>query len=86
MCSYCNLKGQHKEKVVCLLLISIKDYLKLIINDRDGFSLSKSCLVLEIFVFNNTLLKLSCDVIYSRIENSSNFCTDICFDTTFIHV
>ena len=52
MCSYCNLKGQHKEKVVCLLLISIKDYLKL--NDRDGFSFSKSCLVLEIFVFNNT--------------------------------
>ena len=55
------------KKIVCLLLISIKDRLK--INHQDGFSFSISCLVLEILVFCNILLKLICDVIYSRIRN-----------------
>ena len=44
------------KKIVCLHLISIKNFLK--INDQDGFSFSISCLVLEIFVLYNILWKL----------------------------
>ena len=40
-------------KSVCIILISIKDYLK--IDDEDGFSFSIPCLVLEIFVFYNII-------------------------------
>ena len=39
------------KKIVCLLLISVKDYLK--IYDQDGFSFSISCPVRELFVFYN---------------------------------
>ena len=47
------------KKIVCLLLILIKDCMKM--NDQDGFSISISCLVPEILVI--------CDVIYSHIRN-----------------
>ena len=47
------------KEIVCLLLILIKDCMKM--NDQDGFSILISCLVLEIFVI--------CDVIYSHIRN-----------------
>ena len=47
------------KEIVCLVLILIKDCMKM--NDQDGFSILISCLVLEIFVI--------CDVIYSHIRN-----------------
>ena len=55
-------------KSVCIILISIKDYLK--IDDEDGFSFSIPCLVLEIFVFYNIIEGRSG---YFRDASSNNF-------------
>ena len=51
-------------KILCLLLISINDNLK--INHETAFSFSISRLVVKIFIFQNSKLKLICDVIYTH--------------------
>ena len=58
------LKGQYHKKSFVSTTQRLFE-----INDQDGFSLSISFLILEIFVFYNILLKLICDIIYSRIRN-----------------
>ena len=64
----CSPKDLIKPKIIIgPLLISVNDNLK--INHQDAFSFLISCLVLEIFIFQNCKLKLICDVIYSRIQN-----------------
>ena len=43
------LKGHFDEKIVCLLLISVRHHLN--INLQDVFSFLLSCLAVEIFIF-----------------------------------